>query len=935
MALEREKRNVAIGNMPYVRPSNVLGSLAKEVQQEAISRQKEIDTENENIEIAEKTALFFNQSAEIASQQERPDAQLFGSELKKVYQRITSEKTTPNRRVRNRLLASFQGIMSAQINGILKQQTKLETKESVQRIENDMDLAIEMATMERQTGVEDIGVHSARLEELGQSLVAQSRGTITQSEADAIVRRKKFAMEVTGIATRYSEMMEDGNAIGADQYLNNAISAYGKNLKEEKGFRAVFADELETNGFEAKIRRAQIREFARFDKMTLEDQEKYLAENSDKMEPSIFKTYNDLVIARQLDIDGIDLDTSLSNMLKLTSEENIERLGRKLIDQYPKQATKIRNSIKQNKDRLIRDAATDAAAEKKLQQKTEDAIDLKKLQELQKKFNILPADALTHSSRGRPYSATATAGLSNRNDEIIRIAKEVQARGTGASVTPLSTDSDQAKFLDAQFERNVGKKLNDYLNDETIPQDNAFAMQVGEMLNQYNYIPKQIRDLFTSDVLQMPSSQIKKVAEIFYGITQSSGKHLQEDVGNLLQNVPVNFKQAMTFARTGSIQAIDAFKADARATEGTLRAGTIETATEETLQNAEAIPNALIKGNVESSFLGRAWDKGWNESVGGALSVSPWWSAYLSVTRPSALSNEFQSWRKGGFDGILFGFDADDFTSAMDQQTKSLYTTSLKQVYAENPNISQEQAASYALDKMADVTTPSIFMAADPERADDDRSNLYQLHAYTPEAMLMNDKLPPEKRMSHDEVSIAMIETARNALLLNMKDSGKGEKYLEEMFNLRPDGPDSVLFSPEARTGKLKVDLGLLMLSGRLAFKNGRKDARTGQMFYEIHIATQGLERNDKLVWKKIKVPGTKASTAYHFPIGKDVPIMQERSFHSDLARLVTFAKQPSLLGEAAFYKTGNIAKRAVNDELGIASGVRSAIDTIGGFFDR
>ena len=87
MALEREKRNVAIGNMPYVRPSNVLGSLAKEVQQEAISRQKEIDTENENIEIAEKTALFFNQSAEIASQQERPDAQLFGSELKKVYQR--------------------------------------------------------------------------------------------------------------------------------------------------------------------------------------------------------------------------------------------------------------------------------------------------------------------------------------------------------------------------------------------------------------------------------------------------------------------------------------------------------------------------------------------------------------------------------------------------------------------------------------------------------------------------------------------------------------------------------------------------------------------------------------------------------------------------------------------------------------------------------
>lgn len=82
-------------------------------------------------------------------------------------------------------------------------------------------------------------------------------------------------------------------------------------------------------------------------------------------------------------------------------------------------------------------------------------------------------------------------------------------------------------------------------------------------------------------------------------------------------------------------------------------------------------------------------------------------------------------------------------------------------------------------------------------------------------------------------------------------------------------------------------------------------------------------------------MPGTKASTAYHFPIGKNVPVMQERSFHSDLARLVTFAKQPSLLGPAAFYKAGNVATRVVNDELGIASGVKDVIETIGGFFDR
>lgn len=921
MALEREKTNVAIGNMPYVRPSNVLGSLAKEVQQEAIKRQKEIDTENENIEIAEKTALFFNSSADIAANQERPDAEAFGLELKKTFQRITSEKTTPNRRVRNKLRASFQGIMSAQINGILKEQTKLETKENVERVENNMNLAIDMANIERETGVENIGVHRARLEELGKELVAQSRGTISPSQANAIVRSKIFEMEVTGIATRYSDMMADGNAIGAEKYLNNAIDAYGKSLKEERGFRKIFAEELKINGFESKIQRAQILEFARFGGMTLDQQEKYLAENSDKMEPSIFETYNDLVISRRLDITGIDLDASLANMLKLQTPKNVEILGRKLIDQYPRQAAKIRSAVLSNKKRIIREAAEDSANAAKLQQKTEDAIDYKKSTEVQKKWQLLPEKALTHSSSNRLYNSSQAASLSHRNDEIKRVHKLVQDRGNGKTVTPLDVKSEQAQFIDAQFERIVGKKLNEYLNNEEMPQDSDLALSIGESINQYNYIPKQIRELFTSDVLQMPSSQIKKVSEIYNSIVEGHGRHLDEDVTNVLQNVPINFREFMRFARTGSIQQIDAFKEDARATEGKLVAGNIEAKTTATLENTEAIPNALIKGNVESSYMGRAWDKAWNQVGGDALSVSPWWSAYLTVTRPSALSSAFQSWRIGGFSGVLTGFEAEDFTSTMDQQTKGLYTNALRQVYAENPNISQEQAASYAIDKIADVTTPSIFMAADPERADDDRSNLYQLHAYSPEAMLMNEKLSPEVRMSHDEVSIAMIETARLALGLNMIESGKGEKYLEDMFNLRPDGPDRVLFSPEAKTGKLKVDLGLLMLSGRLAFKNGRKDAKTGQMSYEIHIATQGLERNDKFVWKKIRVPGKSASTAYHFPIGKNIPALKNRSFHSDLARLVTFAKDPSSLGEAAFYKA--------------KSSLGKMVDSVGEYFDR
>ena len=935
MALEREKTNVQIGNMPYVRPSNVLGSLATEVQQEAINRKKEIEAEEEQIEIATKTAQFFNGITGITEGQERPDAQSAGIEIGKLHKRITSEKETPNGSVRRRLQASFQGIMSSTFNKILKAQTALETEEAIERKKQAIETTLDVANLDAEAGAEEnIGLYKSQIEQLGNELVSVSRGTITQSQANEIIRTKQFEMDVTDIATRYTTMMSEGNAVGAEKYLTNAVERYGKTLKEEKGFRRLFADELKINGFDSKIQRAQVVEFARFNAMKLADQEKYLVENSDKMEPAIFESYNNVAIARRLDIEGITLDDSLVNMGNQQSAKNIELLGRKLIDQYPRQAGKIRTAIKTNKTRLLKDAAASLAKEEKLNNGIIDGISYQELVGKQKKYEIIPDQDTLVAPSGRRYTSTQSTNLINANNQNKRIAAEVQDRGTGASVTPLSPDSDQAQFIDAQFEKFVGEKLNTYLNDDTIPQNNALALQIGETLNQYNYIPKQIRNLFTSDILQMPSSQIKKVSEIYYGIVQGGGKHLQEDVSNVLANIPVDFARAMQFAKDGSLQAIDAFKADIMNTKGPgLVPGTIEKRTDATIENLEAIPNALIKGNVESSYLGRAWDKAWNQVLGDTLSVSPWWSAYMSVTRPSALSSEFQSWRNGGFQGILFGFDADDFTSAMDQQTSSLYKNALKQVFAENPNISDEQAASFAIDKIADVTTPSIYMAADPERADDDRSNLYQLHAYSPEAMLMNEKLPPNVRMNHDEVSVAMIETARVALIANMEASGKGQKYLEDMFNLRPDGPDRVLFSPAAKNGALKVDMGLMMLAGRLAFKNGRKDAKTGQMSYEIHIATQGLERNDKFVWKKIRVPGSSASTAYHFPIGKNIPAMTEpRSFHSDFARLQTFADSPSLLLPAAFYKTKEIY--GMENQQKFNEGVMGVIRKVGEILD-
>ena len=81
--------------------------------------------------------------------------------------------------------------------------------------------------------------------------------------------------------------------------------------------------------------------------------------------------------------------SSLANMLKLQTPKNDEILGRKLIDQYPRQAAKIRSAVLSNKKRIIREAAEDSANAAKLQQKTEDAIDYKKSTEVQKKWQFL------------------------------------------------------------------------------------------------------------------------------------------------------------------------------------------------------------------------------------------------------------------------------------------------------------------------------------------------------------------------------------------------------------------------------------------------------------------------------------------------------------------------------------------------------------------
>ena len=249
----------------------------------------------------------------------------------------------------------------------------------------------------------------------------------------------------------------------------------------------------------------------------------------------------------------------------------------------------------------------------------------------------------------------------------------------------------------------------------------------------------------------------------------------------------------------------------------------------------------------------------------------------------------------------------------MNKQTKELYEISLTQVLAEMPNLADDEAAAYALQKMANTTTPSVFMAVEDERSqEDDRNSIYQLHAFSPEAMLMNPKLPAEKRMTGDEVSIAMIETARTALIANIEKSGlTQDQYLDRRFGITKDSPDSVLFTKRAENGKLTLDMGVLMLSGRLAFKNGRKN-RQGQMEYEIHIAKPSPTRDDKYVWAPIMVPGDQ-STSMHFPIGKNIEALKQRSFHSDFKTMEAFVLKPSLLAPAAYYKGKNILEKGVD----------------------
>ena len=118
MALEREKTNVSIGNMPIVQPSGMgaLANVARNMQQDFAKERQDRKDDNDRMEIADKKAMIFDTLTDIKLKQETPNSSQFGLDAGKQIKRIIN--SAQNAEQRTALTIASSQISSSFINSI-------------------------------------------------------------------------------------------------------------------------------------------------------------------------------------------------------------------------------------------------------------------------------------------------------------------------------------------------------------------------------------------------------------------------------------------------------------------------------------------------------------------------------------------------------------------------------------------------------------------------------------------------------------------------------------------------------------------------------------------------------------------------------------------------------------------------------------------------
>ena len=530
MALEREKTNVSIGNMPIVQPSGMgaLANVAKNMQQDFAKERQERKDDNDRMEIADKKAMIFDTLTNIKLKQETPNSSQFGLDAGKQIKRIIN--SAQNAEQRTALTIASSQISSSFINSIAQTEaiynSDIAMEESQQHGVNAVD--IHRALPADQINNKDaVSATFAEIDEHAAAYMKNSMGRITPEKARKYARGLKTEIMEKIAFTNYMRNVQSLGKKAADAELTKEATAWAKTKEDEMSFRQSVRRELGTLEISEKLRKLYASKMDKFEKATLAQQKTMLPQLEGEVPAVLFEKAQSIVTSGEQIMVDAGMEASIREELEgATTEAEVGEIQAdlKVALDTPKQRAMLIKLASQKRVSLMR---YNVIAQEKAETERVNAI---KEEEIQNKLDKIAAGEDIDFFYSDGVRITEKGAIS-RLRGAIRTAKKAQTALDGWNGL-YSPPPAVRTGINNKFNKEYGQIFGDFLTTGN-PQA---AQDMVKFVNTAKMVPSAITDAFAFDQIRTKSpNEINHLAALFDAIDTNQNKNA--DVVQSLANI--------------------------------------------------------------------------------------------------------------------------------------------------------------------------------------------------------------------------------------------------------------------------------------------------------------------------------------------------------------------------------------------------------------
>lgn len=865
MALERERKNVAIGNMPIVQPQSAgaLAKFAENVQDDLVKQRLKEKDDNDRMAVAQKKAMIFDTLTQIQLAQEAPNSSQFGIDAGKQLKKIIG--SAENDEQRTALTIASSQIASSFTNSIAQKEAIYNSDIAIGEVEGfakdtvDIHSALPADEIGKNNNIE---MSDALIDQYAADKVAKSLGRITPAKAKLWARELKGQIREKVAFSNYMGNLKTYGRAVADAGLSKEAQEWAKTADEEMSFRKDVRDQLSTMEIKQEIKKIFADKMEAFEKASFANKQAMLPELEATLPVELYSKAANVVMAGKELIVSTGAEAGIKERLVgITTETELVEAEKLLkpVMQTAKEHAMLTDLISKHRVDMMEAKIKDQVDAQEEQQKAVQE------REVQSKLNAIAngeeVDSLYYSD-GSPITQP---GHISRIEGAKRTARNAHMAyknwvGNGRTGTP---STEIMTGINNEFNKKLGSVWQNFM----VSGDAESAMAINDFVVENKTLPTTISDsLKYKNFINKPVEEISNLASLVATIDTNENKNagVVQALGNLDPETRIflerfslvpeekrasymnEYQRLLTDAKNNPDKmpqnkvAAEITAPTVEGEVGLMEQGFVDYVADSTITDVfKSFTNHFV---LNIPFPRSAKDLG----VRAVETKMAYMDTYMRRTHPSLFLKQTRG-TKHGLGVAVFGVDEGDVEIHMGREAKKYLANQAATTYVESGGIgTPREMAKIAWEKTSTKIGYSVLQKPTFQGKGVDDNDVVQ--AFIPELT---------SGLSVPDTAIVMIESAAQAWKMSSKEMKgrfefKGEEY--------------------KRNGKL--DMGALFDAGRIA-ATAPLPQKDGTVLHKLMV------KDDSGQWKTIpNFSSDKVAASDYFNLG-NAKILENRTWNT------------------------------------------------------